>query len=81
MLYISHLDVLAGSSTQASSTQAELDLAKMQSKAPPKKKTLRYFNIETTCFFIDEIFDSNGGKKPAYGKVDTVGQLVFSFAY
>ena len=81
MLYISHLDVLAGSSTQPSSTQAELDLAKMQSKAPLKKKLCDILILILLVFFIDEIFDSNGGKKPAYGKVDTVGQLVFSFAY
>ena len=70
LLYISILDIRRGPST----TQADLDLAKLQSKA--FKKICAIFYIENICyFFLDEMF--KGGKKAAFGKVETVGQFFF----
>ena len=51
LLYVPDLDIFGEDVLGESSTsQADLDLEEMQSKFPPKK--LRYFTIETICYFF-----------------------------
>ena len=52
----------------------------MQSKFPPKKKICDILLLRLFVIFLDEPFDLQGGKKSAYGKVETIGQFFFSLA-
>ena len=80
MLYVPDLDIFGEDVLGESSTsQADLDLAEMQSKFSPKKK-IAIFYYWLFVIFLDEPFDLKGGKKSAYDKVETVGQFCFFLA-
>ena len=79
LLYVPDLDIFGEDVLGESSTsQADLDLAEMQSKFPPKKKNCDILLLRLFVIFLDEPFDLQGGKKTAYGKVEAVGQFFFS---
>ena len=81
MLYVPDLDIFGEDVLGESSTsQADLDLAEMQSKFPPQKKNCDILLLRLFVIFLDEPFDLQGGKKSAYGKVETIGQFFFSLA-